>query len=123
MATIDSLAPELLVEICAHLPAALRYRDLLRASLVCRWWREPAQRVLFRTVVLRTEREAALWLASPARSRYCTKGLTVNSDTLYGDMVLEACPRLSSLDLSYATDADGGYRWCTGQGPDLKGAP
>ncbi|KAL8277322.1 hypothetical protein RQP46_010275 [Phenoliferia psychrophenolica] len=34
-------------------------------------------------------------------------------------MVLEACPRLSSLDLSYATD--GGYRWCTGQGPDLKG--
>ncbi|KAL8277037.1 hypothetical protein RQP46_010571 [Phenoliferia psychrophenolica] len=50
MATIDSLAPELLSEIFGHLVIGWERSHLCVASLVCRRWRDPAQRVLFQNV-------------------------------------------------------------------------
>ncbi|KAL8277332.1 hypothetical protein RQP46_010285 [Phenoliferia psychrophenolica] len=56
MATVDSLAAELLSDIMGHLEVDILgdalHGDLCNAALVCRKWREPAQRAMFRTVVL-----------------------------------------------------------------------
>ncbi|KAL8277006.1 hypothetical protein RQP46_010540 [Phenoliferia psychrophenolica] len=115
MATIDSLAPELLDEIFEHFPLGYRCLDHLRASLVCRRWREPAQRLLFQNVVLRTKRMADAWLQSTGRARYRTRSLTMgqweNQAQLLSMEVLKACPDLRSLWLGDCED--GGYEWCS----------
>lgn len=121
MATIDSLAPELLSEIMGHLHAPWAHGDLgdlWRACLVSRRWREPAQRTLFETVVLRVgfapqEDAVDQWRQSPARGRYRTNSLVVwgTSEPEVPIDVLEACPDLSSL--SMGAGPDGGYAWCS----------
>ncbi|KAL8276373.1 hypothetical protein RQP46_011218 [Phenoliferia psychrophenolica] len=119
MATIDSLAPELLSEIFGHLLAANLSLELRQAPLVCRRWREPAQRALFQTVVLRSQRQADLWLQSPARPRYRIKTLHLDSYKGLNAEVLEASPGLSSLILGRVPG--GGHSSCVGEGSNLVG--
>lgn len=117
MATIDSLAPELLDEIFGHLSVdyldLLSWSYLLHASLVCRSWRDPAQRALFWTVVLHGEDQGEAWLKSPARLRYQTKKLGMRSfgRKALPKAILEACPDLWSLSLG--DSIDGGCGWLT----------
>ncbi|KAL8281290.1 hypothetical protein RQP46_006324 [Phenoliferia psychrophenolica] len=116
MATIDSLAPELLHEILEHVPL---YSDLLSASLICRRWREPAQRALFQTVSFSSNgsevrrRKTRLWLDSPARPRYRTQSLDfgwIRTQSSLLSEVLEATPNLESLEFGPVEGV--GLDWC-----------
>ncbi|KAL8291310.1 hypothetical protein RQP46_002288 [Phenoliferia psychrophenolica] len=121
MATIDSLAPELLVEIL-DLP---RYSDILSASLICRRWREPAQRALFQTGSFSSNgdvrtRKARFWLDSPARPRYRTKSLDfgwIGTQSNLLSEVLEATPNLESL--AFGPVEGVGRCWCPPLGVQL----
>lgn len=117
MVPINSLAPELLSEIFNHLPPESHcYLDphypLYTTSLVCRGWRDVAQRALFQNVVLGGPRQGDAWLRSSARSRYRTTSLDMTGwgETPLPYAILEACPGLVSLRVE--DSMDGGYEWC-----------
>ncbi|KAL8277294.1 hypothetical protein RQP46_010247 [Phenoliferia psychrophenolica] len=114
MATIDSLAPELLDDILEHLLTEWEQPDLYAASIVCRRWQDPAQRVLFQNVVLPNKSMANAWLQSPARPRYRARSLAMGhwGDSPLSMEILAACPDLRSLCLDYKSE-DGGYEWCS----------
>ncbi|KAL8280054.1 hypothetical protein RQP46_007635 [Phenoliferia psychrophenolica] len=105
----SSLAPELLCDILERVSRA----DLRQAALVCRHWREPAQRTLFTTVVLRLPPQADAWLECPARLRYRVRRLemfNLRRAVQLPMLLLNACPNLTSLTLESL--ADGGRECC-----------
>lgn len=68
-----TLPPQLLARILHYAHEGAAAATLLSAALVCRQWRDPAQRQLFAHLTLdlpRHPHRAAQWLASPARTRY-----------------------------------------------------
>ena len=79
--TVDDLPPELVARITELAHAAGPMGDpmlLSAASLVCRRWRDPAQRELFAHVVLDLDTypdQGQRWLASPARQRYRVRSM------------------------------------------------
>lgn len=79
MATIHSLAPETVCNVfeLAHDPH--KTETMLAASLVCRAWREPAQRALFQDIVVRvhTSSETCMSFASLSErwARFSSKRL------------------------------------------------
>ncbi|KAL8290643.1 hypothetical protein RQP46_002901 [Phenoliferia psychrophenolica] len=126
-ATIISLPTEILDTIfeCLQSKEAKKdYEDLSPLSLVCRSWREPAQRALF-TVLVMSDTRALRWLASPARTRYHVKSLSFeySSGPRLEALVREACPRLSAASFGHSHGFiwKGGYDWCaTDQAADIK---
>lgn len=127
MATIQTLAPELLDQIFEQVPSNTAHRDLPSSALVCRDWRDPAQHALFSSVELTSSRQANAWLQSAARPRYRTKhlGLGFSLGMKLGLTVIKSCPFLSSFeapimsrlpDEDEADDwrqvSDGAFQWC-----------
>ncbi|KAL8290182.1 hypothetical protein RQP46_003121 [Phenoliferia psychrophenolica] len=123
-ATAVTLPTELLEEIFELAASLKRATSLARFALVCRTWRQPAQRALFTNVILKSGRAARNWLACPARSRYRTKHLQFGQWALIplGLEVLEAAPSAISLTLTVIFDPrHSGYTYCTSvQGAGLK---
>lgn len=121
MAAVDSLPPELLSRVFASLPPGLdKRRTLTQASLVCRFWRDPAQRALHLDVFFshtweRDAEELSLWLAGDARQRYRLRSI----DRLPWDVssdVLLACGGIRSLVVASTTSEAillGDWRWMT----------
>ena len=114
MATIKSLAPELLFQIFEQVPSNTAHRDLPSSALVCR-------------VELTSSRQANAWLQSAARPRYRTKhlGLGYSLGMKLGLTVIRSCHFLSSFeapimsrlpDEDEADDwrqvSDGAFQWC-----------
>lgn len=142
--TIDALAPETLDRIMElirdpvppwedFLDAATALDDarswstqssatLLAASLVCRMWRDPAQRVLW--TELRPGNTSVAWLSSPARGRYMTRELWIHIEE--GDRVetleeaLSTCAGLRGLSVS--SEEGVAVPWGMFSSPGLAGA-
>lgn len=93
---------------------------LLAASLVCRRWREPAQRALWTDA--RPLKEPAVWLSSPARGRYIIRHLWIHNDwglrTSLGG-ALASCAGLKALALSSEEGVD--VPWAIFRCPSLAG--
>lgn len=111
MATIDSLAPEtlsLIFELVGFDSADRRNAVLLSASLVCRRWRDEAQRALFTFLSFGTswaedgvdvDVPPLEWLACAARTRYPVRSLHLGSHLAAGVVaaILHACEGLENL--------------------------
>ncbi|KAL8277988.1 hypothetical protein RQP46_009620 [Phenoliferia psychrophenolica] len=100
-----SLPTELLEDIFEYAAGFKRSTSLGRFALVCRTWRQPAQRALFTTVVLKSGRQARGWLASPLREHYRAKHFEFGlwTSISLGGAVLEAAPG-ASLTLNHSLD-------------------
>lgn len=82
MPTIDDIPGEILEEIFKKNHSFKYGRDenptpLPSAALVCRRWRGPAQRVLFRHLDFSSASRTSRWLASPARPRHRIKSVCI----------------------------------------------
>lgn len=110
MATIDSLPFELVLNIFDY--CSIYDRDEVKFCLVCRRWRDPAERALYSRVVFITERSALGWLGSPARRRHRTQSLSLwrGIGKEVGLSLLEACPDLFHLEVS--CDGTAAHDWC-----------
>ena len=122
MATIHDLPLELLGDIIQLVepPGAL-----VKIALVCRDWRDPAQRALFGTITLgerererrgKADERARSWLASEARSRFRTTSLGIGPylSSKVAMSVAAASPALLSLRI---TDSwQGGHSYCKAVG-------
>ena len=112
MATIHDLPLELLGDFLGLLSVP---EDLYSAALVCRGWREPAQRALFGDDMLprRRQSDPSAWLSSSVRARYRVHTLTLY-DTVQDSFLEEvssARPAVRSLKLCGEQDG-GGYDFC-----------
>lgn len=114
MTTIHAPPIELIHEIFSHFASA-QDPSPYQLALVCRRWRDPAQRVLFLDVKLVNAVQARTWLVSPARPRYRTRSMAV-----YGPMInmpvnetLATSLTLTSLSL-LGSLGDGGYEFLRG---------
>ncbi|KAL8290167.1 hypothetical protein RQP46_003106 [Phenoliferia psychrophenolica] len=110
-----SLPTELLEDIFEYAAGFKRSTSLGRFALVCRTWRQPAQRALFTSVVLKSGRQARGWLASPLREHYRAKHLEFGLWTYIplGLEVLAAAPT-ASLTLNHSLDnSHSAYEWVT----------
>ena len=116
MATIHDLPLELLGDILELLD---RPYQKFRAALVCRRWRDPAQRALFGYGSL--DDDISTWLSSSARARYRVHTLTIEGtfEELFFARISSACPALRWLNLG--NRADGGYALCDRVGDSLLG--
>lgn len=96
MPTTADLPDEILEEICEQ--NHHDYPSLLSTALVCRRWRHPAQRALFRHLEFEDPERASEWLASPARPRLHPKSVIL--DDTEGSMVaaLRSCRGITSLE-------------------------
>lgn len=121
MATIHLLPPELVAEIFDYSVTSIiddradssRYHDACSLALVCRWFRDPAQRAMFGTVGLYQQSQALAWLGSPGRERYLTRHLSLGGvHKSLAEEVLAACPGLASF-ASLVYDR-GGHDACLG---------
>lgn len=79
MTTIDSLAYETLDQVTEllHQPRPW-HPDLLSSALVCRRWRDLAQRALFAECQLDEDSRARHWINSEARATFRCKRLGVS---------------------------------------------
>ncbi|KAL8281267.1 hypothetical protein RQP46_006301 [Phenoliferia psychrophenolica] len=114
--TIASLPPEILADVFCE--AGDDFFDgiptLKRLSLVCRSWREPAERNLYGKVRFSVERNALAWIESPRRHNYTTKHLTLNSGIgrAVGCRVIASCPALVALQcFDWKNHSE--YHWCS----------
>lgn len=111
MATIHSIPTETLAAIFGWLEP-WEQESLTIFALVCRDWRDPAQRVLFSAVSFTYSpiAQARLWLTSPARNRYRTSSLTLLNriESQLAESIISACPALLSFTVLHPE----GYSLC-----------
>lgn len=101
--TIESLPTELLTEIIreASLGCWTGVKTLKSCTLVCKDWREPAERTLYGSLSFRNDKSAQAWLASTRRAHFPVKKLAMYRyiHSSLGCQVIAACPALAKLDV------------------------